>query len=207
MRFFSFISKGEIHNTGEAIIPAEDFSLLLTASQILAKAKEDAETFKKNLSEEASLLKERAKEEGFEEGLSQFNDKLLALDEQLKLLKIELQNQILPIAIKAAHKIVSTELKMRPEVIVDIVIKALNPVLQSKQVTIVVNKLDKEALESAKPHLKTLLEKVDSFTIIDRPDVSQGGCLIETEAGIINATIENQWRVLELALSRYAKPS
>ena len=32
-----------------------------------------------------------------------------------------------------------------------------------------------------------------------------GGCLIETEAGIINAQLENQWRSLEAAFKAYTE--
>jgi type III secretion protein L len=95
---------------------------------------------------------------------------------------------------------------MRPDAIVDIVIQALTPVLQSKQITIYVNKNDRELLETAKPKLKSILEQTDSVTVLDRADVSPGGCIIETEGGIINATIENQWRTLEAAFARYRNP-
>ena len=208
MRFFSLIYQGEIHpSDDEKIIPAEEFSTLMQASDILEKAKQDAKAFRKELETEAASLKEQATREGMQKGLEQFNEKLAWFDLELKALRIELQGQVLPIALKAARKIVAAELKTHPEVIVDIVIKALTPVLQSHQITILVNKADREALEMAKPHLKGILEQVESFTILDRPDISPGGCVIETEGGIINATIENQWRALEAAFERYRKPS
>ncbi len=206
MRFFSLIYQGDVHpSSNEKVIPAEEFSTLMDAQGILEKAKEDAVAFREELEKEADLLREKAKEEGFEEGLNQFNEKLLWFDQQLKTLRLEMQNQILPLALKAARKIVASELRTHPETIVDIVIQALTPVLQSKQITILVNKTDRETLEAAKPRLRNILEQVDSFTILDRPDISAGGCVIETEGGIINATIENQWRALESAFARYMK--
>jgi type III secretion protein L len=38
------------------------------------------------------------------------------------------------------------------------------------------------------------------LSLRDRSDIQPGGCIIETEGGIINAQLENQWRVLENAL-------
>ncbi len=208
MRFFSLIYQGEIHpSDDQKVIPAEEFSTLLQAYEILEKARDDAKTFRKELEDEAASLKEKATQDGWQKGLEQFNEKLVWFDRELKALRIELQSQVLPIALKAARKIVAAELKTHPEVIVDIVIKALTPVLQSHQITILVNKADREILEEAKPHLKSILEQVDSFAILDRADISPGGCIIETEGGIINATIENQWRALEAAFDRYRKPS
>ena len=48
MKFFSLIYQGEIHPaTGEKVIPAEDFSTLMEAVEILNRAKEDIEHQKK----------------------------------------------------------------------------------------------------------------------------------------------------------------
>jgi len=207
MRFFSLIYQGEVHpSTDEKIIPAEEFSTLMDAKEILEKAKEDAATFREELKKEAEALKENAQKEGYQKGLEDFNEKLAWFDQELKALRVEMQTQVLPIALKAARKIVGSELKMRPDAIVDIVIQALTPVLQSKQITIYVNKSDRELLETAKPKLKSILEQADSVTVLDRADISPGGCIIETEGGIINATIENQWRTLEAAFARYRNP-
>ena len=207
MRFFSLIYQGEIHpSTDEKIIPAEEFSTLMDAKEILEKAREDAATFREELKKEAATLKENSEKEGYQKGLEDFNEKLAWFDRELKALRVEMQTQVLPIALKAARKIVGSELKMRPDAIVDIVIQALTPVLQSKQITIYVNKSDRELLETAKPKLKSILEQADSVTVLDRADVSPGGCIIETESGIINATIENQWRTLEAAFARYRNP-
>ncbi|MBS3904860.1 MAG: HrpE/YscL family type III secretion apparatus protein [Simkania sp.] len=208
MRFFSLIYQGDVHpSNGDKVIPAEEFSTLMTAQELLEKAKEDAAHFREDLEKEANSLRDLAKEEGFQSGLENFNDKLLWFDREIKALRLELQNQILPLALKAARKIVANELKTHPETIVEIVIQALTPVLQSKQITILVNKVDRETLEAAKPRFRDILDQVDSFTILDRPDISPGGCVIETESGIINATIENQWRALESAFARYMKLS
>src|SRR5689334_4460929 len=121
MRFFSLIYQGDVHlSDDQKIVPSEDFSLLLQALDILEKAKEDAITFKKEQEEKIAVLKETAIQEGKQSGLEQFNEKLAWFDRELKALRIELQGQVLPIALKAARKIVATELKTHPEVIVDI---------------------------------------------------------------------------------------
>ena len=206
MRFFSLIYQGDIHPaTDDKIIPAEDFSTLMQANEILEKAKEDAEHFKKKTLEECERLKEIAKEEGYQEGLTQFNERILFFESALRTLRIELQKQILPLALKAAKKIVGKELETHPETIVDIVLQALAPVTQNHQFTIYVNKVDKEALEAEKPKIKHILEHVQVLSIQERGDIAPGGCIIETEAGIINATIDNQWRSLERAFERYMK--
>lgn len=206
MKFFSLIYQGEIHPAAdEKILPAEDFSTLMEAAEILKRAKEDVEHYKKEAEKEREQLHQEAKEEGFKEGLARFNEHLIHFDKQLHLLKMELQKQILPLALKAAKKIVGEQLKLNPETIVEIVIQTLAPVTQNHRFTIYVNKVDKDTLEANKPRIKHILEQVQTLSIHERADIAPGGCIIETESGIINATIENQWRALEAAFEKYMR--
>lgn len=206
-KLFSLLFQGSVHTNSrkKKVIPLEDFSTLVEASQILEKAKEDVEKYRQEAEEDARQLKEQAQKEGFEEGLCQLNEHILALDQEKKRLRHEMNKLILPLALKAAKKIVAKELETHPETIVDIVMQALSPVMQNKRITIFVNKADREMLESHKPQLREKLEQIESLVIADRDDISLGGCIIETETGIINAAIENQWRALESAFERYIK--
>ncbi len=206
MKYFSLIYQGDVHPAEEdKVIPAEEFSTLMEASEILKRAQEDIERFKQEAEEERRQLNEQAEREGFSEGLSKFNEHIIYFEKQLRLLRMELQKQILPLALKAAKKIVGEQLHLHPETIVEIVIQTLAPVTQNHRFTIYVNKVDKEILEAHRQQIKNILEQVQVLTIHERNDIAPGGCIIETESGIINATIENQWRALESAFDKYMK--
>ncbi len=205
-RLFSLIYQGEIHTASDKkVIPIEDYATLMEASEILERAREDLAAYKKKVEEECKQLREQSKQEGFAEGLKQLNDKIIGLDQEIKRLRHEMNKLILPLALKAAKKIVARELEIHPETIVDIVQQALIPATQNHRITVWVNKADKEILEAEKPKLKQILEHVEVLSIKERDDVAPGGCIIETESGIINAAIENQWRALEAAFERYVK--
>lgn len=206
MKFFSLIYQGEVHpSTQDKVIPAEDFSTLMEASEILNHAKEDAEHYKQEIRKECQQLKEKAKEEGFAEGLQKFNEHLIHFDKQIRLIRTDFQKQILPLALKAAKKIVGEQLSLHPETIVDIVIQALAPVTQNHRFTIYVNKADKEILEAQKPEIKNILEQVQTLTFQESNDIAPGGCKIVTDSGIIDASVENQWRAIESAFEKYMK--
>jgi type III secretion protein L len=205
-RLFALIEGGQVHPASDKkVIPAEDFSTLLAASDLLEKARMDIDASQEKAKKEAEELKQKGYDDGYQEGLTQLNEQILGLDNEKKRLRHEMNQLILPLALKAAKKIVAGELKAHPETIVNIVLQALAPVMQSHKVTIYVNKADKEILEIEKPHLKEKFEQLQSLTIQERDDISAGGCMIETESGIINATIENQWRGIESAFDRYLK--
>ena len=52
---------------------------------------------------------------------------------------------------------------------------------------------------------KLSLKSLESFVIRERAGIQPGGCVIETEGGIINARLENQWRTLEKAFDTLSK--
>ncbi|MBP7075260.1 MAG: HrpE/YscL family type III secretion apparatus protein [Rhabdochlamydiaceae bacterium] len=205
-RLFTLIESEEVHpSSDKKVIKSEDFSTLLAASDILEKTRADIVEVKERAEKEAEDLKKKGYDDGYQEGLAQLNEMILGLDNEKKRLRHEMNQLILPLALKAAKKIVAGELKANPETIVNIVMQALAPVMQNHKITIFVNKADKEILEAEKTLLKEKLEQVESLSIRDRDDISPGGCMIETESGIINATIENQWRGIESAFDRYLK--
>jgi type III secretion protein L len=60
-------------------------------------------------------------------------------------------------------------------------------------------------IENSKSKIKKIFEHLESLSIQERSDIEPGGCMIETEAGIINAQLENQWRALEAAFESFMK--
>ena len=203
-KFFSLIYSGEItQGSDDKVIPSEEFSELLKATDVLNKAKADVKTYLENNKEECQKLLAKSEEAGFNKGLSEFNKQILHYQEKVKQLEHELQKTILPLALKAAKKIVGRELELKPETIVDIVRQTLKPVTQNHHIKIFVAKQDKEALEKEKKELRNILEHVQTFIIEERQDITPGGCIIETEAGIIS--LENQWRALESAFEAFMK--
>ena len=204
MKFFSLINDTQVHlAAGKKIIPAEEIAELKQASEILERVKHEEIELKKKSLEEAEILKQNYAKEGFEEGLNKFNAAIVELDKKIEKIEKDFQEQILPIALKAAKKILGEELRLHPDRIVDIVIQALKPVIQQHKIKIYANKEEIEILEKEKGRILELLEKNQVLTLEAREDVEKGGCLIETESGMINAQLENQWRALEAAFKSY----
>jgi type III secretion protein L len=205
-KYFTLISGKEVQRApNQKVIPEEEFSTLQEAAEILAAVQKEALDYKKSITVEAEKIKELAFQEGFQEALASLNKHLLLLDDELKKLREDIQKKILPLAISAARKIMGEELKLHPERIVDIVMNSLKPVTQHRKVIIYVNKFDLDQLEASKSKLKKVFEHLESLSIQERSDIESGGCMIETEAGIINAQLENQWRSLEIAFESFMK--
>lgn len=204
MKYFSLIYQGDVHPAPEEkVISSESFSKILEAQEIIEKAKEDAQMLLQETNAQCEEIKQEAKEQGFQEGLDKFNLHVIKMDQELKKIRHELHRLVLPIALTAAKKIVGKELSTFPETIVDILIQTLAPISQSHKVIIFLNKQDKEIVESQKPRILEILKQVEVLSIQEKPGISPGGCIIQTDTGMINATIENQWASLERAFNKY----
>jgi len=204
MKFFSLFSGKEVRLApGTKIIPAKELATLEEAQTILETVEKEAEVFKRETVADSEKTKELAFREGFQEGLVSLNKHLLALDHELKAIRSDVQKKILPLALKAARKIMGEELKLHPDRIVDIVMTSLKPVTQHRKIVIYVNKADLPLLEENRGRIKKIFEHLENLSIQERSDIEPGGCMIETEAGIINAQLENQWRALESAFESF----
>lgn len=206
MTLFSLIYQGDVKKTSSnKTIKAEEFSKLLHIESLLEEAKKDIERLHADNQKECERLKEIAKEEGHNEGLVTFNTHIVYLDKKVKELQHELQKLVLPIALKAAKRIVGNQLETKPETVVDIVMQALKPVTQSHEVKIIVCKEDKEILEKEKGKIKHMFDQLRILSFEERDEIPRGSCIIETETGIINASLDSQWRALEAAFENFLR--
>lgn len=205
-KLFSLIYSGEVREGSEAkVIPAQDFSRLLKTVELLKEAKRDCAIYLEKNKEACQKLLDESAEAGFNQGLTEFNKQILHYEECVKEIRHELQQMVLTLALRAAKKIVGRELELFPETIVDIVQQTLKPVTQNHHVKIFVSKEDREILEKKKQKIREILEHVKTFKIEEKEGISAGSCIIETEAGIINASLDNQWRALESAFASFMK--
>jgi len=207
-KFFTLIYGDQVRAAPKAkIIPAAELSTLQEASEVLEHIKVDAEKYRLQVVQECEELKENAFKEGYDEGFKEWTEHFVQFERQLEDLHKEMQQVIIPIALKAAKKIVGREIELSEDAIVDIVASHLKAVAQHKRITIYINKKELETLEKHKPRLRELFEHLESLSIRSRDDIAPGGCIIETEIGIINAQMEHRWQVLEKAFEALLKAS
>lgn len=199
-KLFSLLLGGDVHLTPDSkVIPAEVISQSLTTADMLKQAQSDAAEYRAQIEQECVQIKEEAKAEGFAEGLKQWAGKIRELEQHIENVRGEISEVIVPVALKAAKKVVGREIELKPATVLDIVRSNLKAVTTHTQITIYVSKKDLDLVEKERDDLKKLFEKIETFTIRERGDIEPGGCVIETEGGIINARLENVWQTLEKA--------
>jgi type III secretion protein L len=204
MKFFSILDSGKIvASTEKKVIPHEEFALLVSGEELIHEIKLKQELLEKEYDERVKALDLSGEEKGFQRGLEKWTAQLTNLDDQIKQAREAMSQAIVPIAMAAIKKIIGQELEERPEAIVDIVKNALKPVSQHRKINIFVNKSDLHKLEEERSRLKTGFDRLESLSITPREDVAPGGCIIETEVGIINANLDRQLAALEGAFKEF----
>ncbi|WP_038500899.1 HrpE/YscL family type III secretion apparatus protein [Chlamydia avium] len=201
MKFFSLIFKNDEIAPNQKILSPEAFSALLDAQELLVKTKEDSEAYMNATKQECEKLRQEAEKRGFKEGSDAWNTQLAYLEKEMHELRDEIKSSLVPLAIASVKKILGKELETHPDTIVSIIIKALKELTQHKKILIHVNPKDLSIVEQSRPELKKIVEYADTLIIAPQADVSPGGCIIETEAGIINAQLDVQLAALEKAFS------
>lgn len=207
MKYFSLIQGGDItlSQKKDKVIKKEAFSQLLEAKELLEKVEEDILLYKKSIEKECEQIKAEAHKKGLEEGFKEWAKKLQEFDPLLNKAKEDMEKLIVPIAIKAAKKIVGKEMELHPDIVVDMVKEALKSVSQHKYFTIYVNKQDADLFEENRSRLKENLDLVQSLNIKVKDDIKAGNALIETESGIINLDQEQLWQSLETLFASLMK--
>jgi len=99
----------------------------------------------------------------------------------------------LEVALAVAKRIVRCEIARGPEVAARAVEAALAEAADATVVRLRVNPEEKTRLEA-------LLAGRDLPELVADPAISPGGCVVETECGSLDATVEAQWALAEAAL-------
>jgi type III secretion protein L len=207
-KLLTLIHGGDLHLApGTKVVPADQFSELVNSSETLQKVQEDAHQFRIEETEKIEQQREQAVQDGFAEGLDQWAAQIKRLEEEIVRVHNDLEKLVIPVAIKAAKKIVGNELQLSKEAIVDIVSTTLKAVSHHRLVTVHVSPEDLEILDKKRPQLKQIFDRLESLSLVARDDIERGGCIIETETGIINAELEHQWTRLEQAIESLMKGS
>jgi flagellar assembly protein FliH len=122
------------------------------------------------------------------------------LQAEKKELAEKAEQSALELAFQLAHKIVTDELRTRPEAVAEIAKNALRQVLDCDQIRLRVNQDDYDYLRSVQSELEGMLSKSVPLEVRVDNSVERGGCMIETERGNLDARIASQLQTLRTGL-------
>lgn len=149
------------------------------------KGKKEAENEYKKL--EAKL------ESDFREKIQTINTFLKNLEEETKNLIINMDKEVLNLALDIANKMVLKEIQIDSEVPLRIIREALNYIAEGTELHIKVNP---EEYQFLKENFSKYFSPSQKIKLIPDESISKGGVFIETSLGVIDATFEKRWKML-----------
>lgn len=183
-----------------SVIESEVFDASRKARGIVENAQVEANGIVQKAKAESAAIRQQAKEEGFEkgfsEGLEKFQANILDTNEKYAALANSAESELLGLCMGIAHKILKQELRTHPDAIVAVVREAIAPMSRKKMLTIRVNPEDRAILQNHRADLMDSLMGSGQIQFVADADIGQGGCLVETEHGIVDARLETEMNIL-----------
>jgi flagellar assembly protein FliH len=118
----------------------------------------------------------------------------------------EAEAQLLEMTLALAEVVIRHEASCRPETVRETLQAALEMAAENGNLKVHLNPEDLENVKQFLPQLEQRLNSATRLEIEGDPAISQGGCLVETDSGIIDARLEEQLETLRLQLRRMSEP-
>ena len=169
------------------------------ARVIRRKTEEAADSLIASAESAAEAIRAEAYRAGREEAESELLENLLSIKEQRTRVLSTVEAEVIKLAVKIAEKIIGGDIKQDEATRAEIVLHALRQTRQQEMLTVRVNANDL-------PLIERMREKIDNYgrakfiDFIADQAVANGGCIIESSSGTIDARVETQLRILENTL-------
>jgi type III secretion system HrpE/YscL family protein len=183
-----------------AIVEGEVYEARLEAERLLTEARADAERLRAEVAGELERARHQAESEGRERGLQAVTELLVGARAAAARARSSAEPELRTLAVRIAEKILGRELELRPELVVDVVAEALRHAGQPRELVLRCSPDDLAALERGKPRLLERLSQAQAVRLRADDTVPRGGCIIETELGVVDARLSTQLEAIERAL-------
>jgi flagellar assembly protein FliH len=172
------------------------------------KAGEIEADVRRSLDAERNEARETGRKEGKEEGYAEGKaevDRLIertqvvlerAQDKRGEILS-DTEKEIISLVLMISRKVIKVLSENQRDIIISNVIEALRKVKAKGNVIIKVNLADLKLATEHKQDFINLMESAKSVQVVEDSSVDQGGCIIETDFGEIDARIASQLAELE----------
>ncbi len=193
---------------------------------ILFEAKKEAERIINRAQEKADNILTKAKtelekitEEAHKQGVNEGKEKgIKSGEEVIKRALAEIQNvlieakhkreeiiqtnqeMIIDLALMIAKKIIKTELATNKEAILKNLNQALKKVKNKEKIKVKINPLHLKELGTQKEEFLAQVSGLEEINFEEDQNIEPGGCRIETNFGLIDATISSQLEIIQETL-------
>lgn len=183
-----------------------------SAAAILEDAYAQRDKIVNTAAKQAEHIKEEARKEGYEAGIAEAGTEIASqlsdirscvkgIEEQMGQQARELQEQLAGFSLKIAEKILCRTLEEDSAAITELVERAVLSERDKRNIVVHLSDHSLELVEALEKKLEPLREKNDGFLRIKTEDQPPGYVQIETEEGIVDASVFVQLENLKAQLA------
>jgi type III secretion protein L len=191
--------------TGGRVVKSEAYDATLEATRILEVARAQSRQILESAEQEKLEIVEAACKEAYEQGLQQWNDAVAEANEARDRRLAESEPEMIRIAVRIAQKIIGEELRLNPQAIVSMAAECMRTLRRERSLTVRVQPGDVDHLRERISMLREAAGPRRSIEVVADPSMTSGGCIVESEYGVIDARLETQIRCMEEILQRAAR--
>lgn len=158
--------------------------------------------------EEADSIKETAAKEGYRAGIEQAESDIIALRSKIADFISSKQEvfefiapDILEISVDIARKIIKKEVEQDPQVILNSIVDVMRTLSKEEpRITVKLNPLQVDLVKTELPEYISSMGIDAKITVIGDDSIEEGGCILNTNNGIVDASIDTQLEIIKEAL-------
>ena len=197
------INKGDfVLQSDRRVVKAADVATVRSAAEIVAAAEAQAAQIR----EDAKAAYEEERKKGYDKGIADGKteiamQKLDLVDSSVAFME-NVEEKMSEIVMKALKSCVA-EIGDR-EMVIQIVRKTMAAVIRTqRQVTLKVAPELVEAVRSRVSELTATFPTIETFDVVEDPRLKGSACVLETEAGVADASVESQLAAIERSLKKH----
>lgn len=187
------------------ILPAASAQVMLEAEQLLARAQREADVLVDEARKSANMIEAAAKEAGLKESQAEIQEQLTAIVVDSLWIMEQNEERIVDMGLQIARRVIDT---IAPdEAAVQIALQGLRVAAHR---TLVRLRVAPSLVETVRRRVDEIVPAVTSRALIDvvaDPRIKDAGCILETDAGLVDATIKNQLSLIQMGLRKSREAS
>ncbi|MBQ3344868.1 MAG: HrpE/YscL family type III secretion apparatus protein [Kiritimatiellae bacterium] len=188
------------------LVRASDVATVRGAADIIAAAEAEAAEIREAAKREAEAERKRGYEQGLDEGRAEIVDKKLELVDSSVLFMESVEGKMADIVMTALRKCVA---EIGDEaLVVQIVKKVMEAVIRTQKKVIL--KVAPEMVSVVRAKLGELTSRyptVETADVVEDERLKGTACVLETEAGVADASIDTQLAAIERSIRRHLSRS
>ena len=197
------IKKGDfVLQSDRRVVKAADVATVRSAAEIVAAAEAQAAQIR----EDAKAAYEEERKKGYDKGIADGKteiamQKLDLVDSSVAFME-NVEEKMSEIVMKALKSCVA-EIGDR-EMVIQIVRKTMAAVIRTqRQVTLKVAPELVETVRARVSELTATFPTIETFDVVEDPRLKGSACVLETEAGVADASVESQLAAIERSLKKH----